>query len=396
MHTPLAHCQRGAISAIVAAGIAFVLLLAVAVAHRNVLVEQRIAANQQRATQAFEAAEAGIAWTLARLADAGRVGADCRAAGATSFAERFASPAGLAAARSPACVRDGSTWRCACPPDGDPATLAGSGDVATAFRITLQAGAVAGQLRVRSQGCAGTLDACDALARSEATIAWLAPVARLPAAALTARGRIEAGTQPIGAHHADAASGGLTLHAGAAIDATAARLTPPAGSLRESSVVATDATLAAATADDAFARRFGLPRAAVRRLASRLACTDPDCTPALRRHLQGSNAQTVWIDGDANFETALDVGTPQRPVLLIVDGALRIRGDVAIHGLVHAARLEWSAGSGPVARVHGAAIVDGDAVLSGSVDFIHDATLLARLQQQAAAPTLVPGSWRDY
>lgn len=389
--------QRGAVAAIVAAGLAFVLLLAVAYANRNVLVEQRIAANQQRATQAFEAAEAGLAWALARLADPRPAGPDCRpAASGPTFRERFASPAGLAAAQTPACVRSDHGWRCACPPDGDAAALAGSGDARAAFRLQLRDAGRPDQLQVLATGCAGTLAACDAVARSESLVAWLAPVARLPAAALTARGSIAAGSAAIGAHHASPASGGLTLHAGGTIDAAQARLTPPAGSLRAESVFAGDAVAAGLDGDRFFALHLGTARDAWRQRAVRVACAGGDCAPLLQQAIDDAHAQAVWVDGDLQLETGITLGSPQRPLALVVDGAVRIRGDVAIHGLLYAGALEWTAGTGPAARVHGATLVEGDARIDAPVDFIHDAAVLGRLQQQAATPVPVPGGWRDH
>jgi hypothetical protein len=45
------------------------------------VVEERASANQFRAAQAFEAAEAGLEWSLARLNDSDRIGADCLPSG---------------------------------------------------------------------------------------------------------------------------------------------------------------------------------------------------------------------------------------------------------------------------------------------------------------------------
>ena len=55
----------------------FAMVLAVAVAHRNVVVEEQRSANEMRAASAFEAAEAGLEWALARINDPSRIGADC-------------------------------------------------------------------------------------------------------------------------------------------------------------------------------------------------------------------------------------------------------------------------------------------------------------------------------
>jgi hypothetical protein len=393
------HRQRGAAAVVVASVLAFVLLLVVAFAQRNVLVEQRIAANQQRAVQAFEAAEAGVAWALARLDDPRPAGPNCRAAVAgTSFRERYTSAAGLAAALQPACVRDGDSWRCACPPDGDVGSLVGSGDARAAFRVDLRLGEGSGTLRVISTGCAGAPAACEATARSETVVGWLPPIVRLPHAALTARGSIDAPTASFGAHHANPASGGLTLHAGGTIAAAAARLTPPAGSLRAESVFAGDAALAAAGSERLFATLFGMPLDAWRAQATRVDCSagGGDCSALVAHTLAATGAQALWIDGDLEIAAGVSLGTPQRPVLLAAAGAIRLRGDVAVHGLLFGRSLDWRAGTGPAARIHGATVIDGDVALDASADFVHDAALLGRLQQQAARPVAAPGSWRDF
>ena len=41
-------------------------------------------------------------------------------------------------------------------------------------------------------------------------------------------------------------------------------------------------------------------------------------------------------------------------VAVVATGAVRIEGEVALHGLLHAASLQWNAGAGPASRVHGA------------------------------------------
>ena len=56
----------------------------------------------------------------------------------------------------------------------------------------------------------------------------------------------------------------------------------------------------------------------------------------------------------------LELGTPERPVVLRVDGALRLRGAVTLHGVVVAGALEWrDAAADSGALVRGAALVEG-------------------------------------
>ena len=64
-----AGCQRGVAALFVTVMLCFAMVLAVAVAHRNVVVEEQRSANEMRAASAFEAAEAGLEWALARIND---------------------------------------------------------------------------------------------------------------------------------------------------------------------------------------------------------------------------------------------------------------------------------------------------------------------------------------
>lgn len=141
--------QRGAASLIVVMLLFFVLSLTAAYTSRNLIFEQKTSANQSRSTAAFEAAEAGIEWTLAML-NGGTVSNACaNQAGGASFQQRYvaiapygavpptppgwASPpptpaSGLAYQRVrdavphselhgmwPTCVFNGTNWDCSCP-----------------------------------------------------------------------------------------------------------------------------------------------------------------------------------------------------------------------------------------------------------------------------------------
>ena len=59
--------RRGAASLVVVMILFFIITLVAAYTSRNLLFEQRTSANQYRATLAFETADAGIEWAIARL-----------------------------------------------------------------------------------------------------------------------------------------------------------------------------------------------------------------------------------------------------------------------------------------------------------------------------------------
>ena len=83
-----AHSQHGGAALIVTLLLFLAMALAAFALNRHLVFEQRSAANQARATQAFEAAEAGLEWAQAQLNSTQRIGADCRPstdAAASSF-----------------------------------------------------------------------------------------------------------------------------------------------------------------------------------------------------------------------------------------------------------------------------------------------------------------------
>jgi hypothetical protein len=119
----------------------FVLSLTAAYTSRNLIFEQKTSANQSRSTAAFEAAEAGIEWTLAML-NGGTVRTPARQlGGGTSFQQRYVAKYGAAPPTPPGacsvhpggsisaiamrptaepriwptCVFNGASWDCTCP-----------------------------------------------------------------------------------------------------------------------------------------------------------------------------------------------------------------------------------------------------------------------------------------
>ena len=103
------------------------------------------------------------------------------------------------------------------------------------------------------------------------------------------------------------------------------------------------------------------------------------------------------MEGDAALDGPLDLGAPERPIVLLVDGALHLRGAVTLHGVVVAGSLDWrdsAAGSG--ALIRGAALIEGNYQGDAAADIVHDAAVLARLQRETGSFARVNGSWKDF
>lgn len=414
--------QRGASALLVTLVLFFVMTLVAGMANRNHLFELRASANQVRAAAAFEAAEAGADWAIAMLNGMQPLDDQCAPVSSSgmSFRDRFVSADASTGAQTPvswasgaasmpqhaACVRQGSAWTCSCPAGAKPA-LPAAADSAPAFIVHFAPGPTPGTVRLLSTGCSAAARPCapgstvdaDASARTESTLGLLPGLARLPTAALTARGSVQVGGASVGFHNADARSGGIAVQAGGSIVAPNARLTTAPGAARLQALVDGDEGLAASHPDQFFAASFGLDKALWREQAAvvQLAC-DGECSAALSLALgNGAQRRMVWISGSPQFSAPLAIGTPERPVLVVSSGTMRLVGPVQVHGVVHAAGLEWSDGAGtgtPLLR--GAALSEDGYQGNAAVDLVRDATLLQRLKFGTGSFARVPGSWKDF
>jgi len=415
--------QRGVAALFVTVMLCFAMVLAIAVAHRNVVVEEQRSANELRAASAFEAAEAGLEWALARINDSSRIGPDCLPsgnAGSLSFRERMVRidvPSGDVAVRTwldagtpvplqAACMRAGDGWTCRCPSNGRPLLPAPVGSaVAPAFVVELAASTRPGIVRVIAIGCtrngAGTTCAASVDASSEATArleaAWaLLPGLRsAPAAALTVLGDVDVGAASLGVHNVDGASGALAVHAGGRIAATALRISAPPGAPIGASLASDDNALRTMPVDRFFARTFGMGTAAWtwQPAARRVACAI-DCAHTLGAAIDAGQRLLV-IEGDASVAGPASFGRADDPIVIVATGALRLSGDIELHGVVHAASLEWNDTTPGGAVVRGAVVV-GSYRGNGSVDLHRDAAVLARLAAGSGSFVRVNGSWKDF
>lgn len=397
--TSSARCERGAATVGVTLALVGALLVGVLYAHRGNLLETRMAANQVRATAAFEAAEAGIEWALAKLNEPARVGTDCRADATAAAGFRALAASGV----RPACVRRASGWACRCSADAL-TTLPPPDDAVDtpAFALEVLPGPRPGLATLVAIGCSDATSAClaadsaaGARARIEAGIALLPALASEPAAMLTARGAIETGSAAVELHDPDPAAPGIALHAGGTIAAAGARFGGPAGASSAGRLAGLDESLAALDTDRLFAAHFGLPKAAWRDqpMARRLHCTASDCSAELAATIGTEvDAPLVWIDGDAALAGPLTLGRPDRPVALVVTGRLELRGSVTLNGLAYAGAIGWRDGG---TGVHGALVSETELAGDAAATFVRDPAVLAGLRRTGSYVKL-PGGWRDF
>ena len=402
----------------------FAMLLGVAFVNRNLIFEQRASANQYRSTQAFEAAEAGLEWALARLNDNRRLDANCLPTAdmtATSFRTRYLRHDAPAAAHSairwldagvvtplrPTCVLGAGGWDCSCPANGRAILTPPVGTApAPAFTVEFQDAGRPGLVRAVAVGCTGLGAECapagdgttDAIARVQVLFGLMPGLRTAPAAALTVHDAVDADSAAFGAHNRDAASGGLAIHAGGAVGAALAHLSVPAGAPASTAIAGNDAALSGLTRTQFFASWFGIDRSGWKGqpAAQRLACST-DCTALLLSAIARDAAPTlIHAAGDVRIVGPVTLGSRDQPVVIVADGALRFEGAVVLNGVGYGASIAWNHTAGPGALVRGALLSEGDYQGDGAPEIVRDSELLARLQGDAGTFTRVNGSWRDF
>lgn len=419
-HTPR-HGQRGAATLLVVVVLFFILALVSAYASRTLIFEQRISANNQRATQAFEAAEAGIEFAVASLG-AGRIDAACLPTPNTAsntFRQRYLTQDGTGTfvasggqpALRPTCMVLSAGTTCSCPAAGAP-NLAPPVGISPTFQLRFETGVgQPGAVRVVSKGCSSIGTQCysdatvtqpaDAEAEVSVLLGLNSALATPPSAALTARGNVNLGGGAVTVSNADVPSGGITIDAGGTItNAGAAILRGLPGTPGTSSMQASDPSLSGLDADRLFVSLFGMDRATYRTQPAvvRVNCGG-NCALQIAQAVSANPGRVVWVDGNATIDSNLVLGSAAEPVMLFVRGDLTVAANLQLTGLLY---LHSAGGANTFAvnagstTVIGAVVAEGALTTAGAPTVSFDPAVLRAISQTQGSLVRIPGSWRDF
>jgi hypothetical protein len=426
--------QRGVASLIIVAALFFIMAMVAAYANRNLIFEQRTSVNQYRSTQAFEAAEAGLEWAVALL-NSGRIDEACQPsadASDTTFRERYLvvdGSTGLITAADadgdgrgtvwPSCVYDGTNWSCNCPTEGSPELDApdGSGPFpAFRLRFTRASTTQPGIVNVEVNACTTLNDDCldfpstsqggEGRASISTLLALRSGLPALPQAALTVRESLDVSPAAMGVFNAEPATSGVSILAGGTVERDGLRLGSVAGTPGDLSVTDNDSGLqrialvdpdTMSASDFMFSSTFSARPDLYREQPGLVVvedCDDPCGTDTLRASLAANPGRVLWVNGDVDFDSADDVGTPDGPVLLVATGSISFSGGGHVYGLLYSRAAAWTiAGAG---NVTGAAIAEGAMAGSATTTIVYDLAVLKRLQFATGSFVKVPGGWADF
>jgi len=410
--------QRGAATLISAVVILILMSMIAFFANRTVLFERKTAANQYRSSKAIEAAEAGIEWAQANLNSMRRINAACATSAVntdTSFRDRYMDPdtngsyAEPFSAATPICTFTGGAWSCSCPaPAAAPAVAAcTSPQGCPTFRLGFQQ--VAGDatmVRVTAVGCTNSQRPCvpgatadaDGTATVVQTMKILSGLATLPGAAITAKGYVDFGANAITATNTDPGTNGVTINAGSNITGfinTSTIQTLP-GTPVGASLIPNDTSLSSLSDDQMFKTYFGVTKDEFRNASTTTVvnCNGVCNTPILDAIAAG--ARSIWVEGDMTLNANNVFGSATRPIMLVTNGNIEVRGTMIIYGVVYCQNSTWDNTGGGNAQIIGAAISEGNFTATGTPDPTYDPAVLRRLRETTGDFAKLPGGWRDF
>ena len=411
--------QRGAAALIVVVVLFFILAMVTAYAGRNLIFEQRTSVNNQRATQAFEMAEAGLDFAIGLLSS-GRTNDACQPddTAPQTFRDRHLTHnattgritlTGGQANWRPTCMLLPSGPSCSCPA-GDPAVIEPVGLAPTIqLRFDTTGLTEPGLVRVLARGCSSIGEQCyaastkgkaDAVAETSVLLALNSALATPPSAALTARGTVNLNNEIVTVSNADASTG-ITINAGGQVTlAGNARITTvpgtPGKAIRDE-----DPSLSAMTSsDEMFKSVFGMDLATYRSqpAAVRITCAG-ECSNAIYDAAYDNPGRVIWVQGPVTIGSNLTLGgAGAPPVMLVVQGNLTVAANLTLNGVLYLhdpTATTWATNAGTTV-VSGAVIVGGNLSITGTPVVRFDPDVLRTINLTQGSMVRVPGSWRDF
>jgi len=415
------HHEQGAAALLVVIVLFFIMAMVTAYAGRNLIFEQRTSVNNQRAAQAFEAAESGLDFGIGLLSG-GRVDAQCASTndvGLNTFRQRhltqdgngnFVIPVAMAALR-PTCMLLPDGARCSCPDAGPPALVPPVGGLVPTFQLRFEPPGVAqpGVVRAVSRGCSSIGSECyaglahaDAVAEVSVLLGLNSALATPPSAALTVHSTLNLNNGAIVIVNTDVPTRGITIDAGGPlINGANARLSSVPGTPGSASVLASDPSLSALPdGNRMFVSLFGMDRDTYRSqpAAVQVTCAG-SCANNIATAVSQNPGRVIWVQGPATIDSAQVWGSVAQPVMLVVEGDLTVSDNLQLFGVLYlhggGGANTWTTTAGST-LIEGAVVGEGTLSVVGAPTIVFNPAVLRAINLTQGSLVRIPGSWRDF
>lgn len=328
--------------------------------HRNLLFEQHAASNDAQASQALSAAEAGLAWAQTQLNTAQIAGAACHPRQQV-IDHNTTTPL--------TCQHGEAGWACQCSHTLRLQTLPESSQ--PAFSVRMQPRGGADKVQITAQACAQVQSTCrqNPGAELHQTLALAGGLRQRPQATLTALGSIdEAAISPLPGQES--------------------------ASLPEPSLLANTTRLKNLSPEQLFMTLFGVDK---KTWSEQPALLSLDCLRscgnALSKLLRDHPGAMVHLP-QLRLEGPLTLGSPEHPVLLVVDEEAHLQGSITLFGMLYARGISSESTQGHLV-VEGALVSESDITLGPRAQTLDRPALLQRLMNTTGSYVRVPGTWSD-
>lgn len=189
-------------------------------------------------------------------------------------------------------------------------------------------------------------------------------------------------------------SGSSVTLSGSVDTVTASGVSSTANNPPKSDIVQSANSLSNLTSSEFFKNVFGMSMPTYQSLASTTFSNSTNTN--YNSQLNGLQNQFIYINQTNNSTASLSgntvIGSATKPIVLVVNGALQVSGNVAIYGIVFSSSSTQASGN---VSINGALMSGSTISASGSAQVTYNSSILNAIKNNIGSYTKLGGSWQD-
>lgn len=150
-------------------------------------------------------------------------------------------------------------------------------------------------------------------------------------------------------------------------------------------MIHSDLSLSSLTSDEFFENFMGLSKADYRNTVATVKQPNDD--------LSNVGGQVIWIDGNPSVSIGGQIGTRTNPVILVINGDANTSGNTVLYGIFYVTGDLTVTGT---PKFYGSSIIEGEVDKAGGTPYFIFDPLAAGGASELGQRSTVPGTWRDW